>query len=181
MLPYIAINQAKEYFTNLHDVEVNQWYDKELGLRYSFHLNLAYEQYCKFSHLLETDEELESVGVAIWGHDSMEDARLTYKNLSSEYGAKVADIIYCCTDEKGKNREERKSETFYKELGENELAVYAKLCDMMANIQYSMLSGSNMFAKYKREWETNKMKDNCFIERFETMFDYIDWVFTCPN
>ena len=84
----------------------------------------------------------------------------------------VADIVYCVTDEKGKNRKERKNDKYYQELKENKLAVFVKLADLAANTLFSKLSGSSMYEKYKKEWP--KFKEKLYIAEYKEFFNYIE-------
>ena len=54
----------------------------------------------------------------------------------------VAEVIYLCTDDKGRNRKERKSERYYNGLEENEIALFVKLCDIISNVKYSILTSN---------------------------------------
>ena len=126
-----------------HDVACNQKYGRYLP--YSFHLKATVAQVKKYSYLLkESDDRLVCI-IAGAGHDLIEDARMTYNdvrelvlnNSSFINVRKVTDIIYCCTESKGRNRDERHSDLFFYDLKQNRLAVYVKLCDIMA-IHYSL-------------------------------------------
>jgi hypothetical protein len=175
---------AKEFFFNLHDVECNQKYGK---LPYSFHLELVEQQYFKFKHLIpdvkarplnsfDTTRLRDLVLIAIYGHDSIEDCRLTYNDVNRLYGDIVAEIIYLCTEDKGRNRGERKSEKWYNELKTFNLAVFVKLCDLIANVKYSLLTNSTMFDKYKNEYK-EKVKPILYSDEYKEMFDYLDKLF----
>lgn len=160
----------KQYCIRQHDIECNQKYDKELP--YSFHLNLVAIQQRKWEYLLGNVDEMTFTNKGAWGHDLIEDARKTYNDIRNIAGKIVADIIYCCTDEKGKNRDERHNAKFYMELKENRLAVFVKLCDIIANITYSLLTNSSMYRKYSKEYP--KMKSYLFMEEFKPMFEHIE-------
>lgn len=143
----------------IHDIRCNQKYDEILP--YSVHLkSVVYHANVFIEHIKEEDRE--DVLIAAAGHDLIEDARLTYNDIVNKYNKKVADIIYCCTDEKGRTREERHSEKYYNELKENRLAVYVKICDLMSNINYSLLRKSSMYDKYKNDFE--KIKNHLYIK-----------------
>lgn len=143
--------EAKSYFTNLHDVECNQKYNKNLP--YSFHLEMVAKQADKYNHHIPSDNPYQNaVWVGIWGHDSIEDARLTYNDVKKKFGEIAADIVYLCTEFKGKTRAERKPTDFYLQLRENDLATFVKLCDIMANTKFSLLTNSSMFNRYKAEY-----------------------------
>jgi len=168
----MTVERAKKFFFNLHDVEVNQKYNKILP--YSFHLEMVHIQYIKFGHLL-TIEENEIASIASYGHDSIEDARLTYNDLKTEFNIEVAEVIYLCTENKGRNRLARKGDEWYKDLSTNDLAIFVKLCDVIANVKFSLLTNSSMFGKYKQEY--NHFRSLIYKERFKTMFEYLDKLF----
>ncbi len=164
-----------EYFTHLHDVVCNQTYSNELP--YSFHLQMVAAQAKKFEkYITSNNPHNHAVWVGIWGHDSIEDARLTYNDIKRRFGEKAAEIIYLCTEYKGRNRDERKPKELYLELMTNENAVFVKLCDMIANIKFSLLTNSSMFRKYVKEW-TEKVEPILSPKMrpiFPDMFSYID-------
>lgn len=88
---------AKSYFTNLHDVECNQKYNGNLP--YSFHLEMVAKQAEKYQHHIPSDNPYyNAVWTGIWGHDSIEDARLTYNDVKEKFGEIAADIVYLCTE-----------------------------------------------------------------------------------
>ena len=174
-----------------HDVECNQKYGGSLP--YSTHLKFVEAQGEKFIHLIsdgyvENKDNMFSddvaykniIRLALTAHDAQEDARMSYndiKKLASNLGNTiagevVADIIYAVTDEKGKNRSERKSEKYYKELKENKLAVFVKLADLSANTLFSKLTGNSMYEKYKKEFP--KFKEKVYIKEYEDFFNYVE-------
>jgi (p)ppGpp synthase/HD superfamily hydrolase len=158
-----------KYCKNQHDVVCNQKYD-DIHL-YSFHLALVDVQYEKWKHLLDPSEH-DMVEKAIWGHDLIEDARVTYKDVEKRVGTAVANIIFGVTDSQGRTRAERKDDAFWKRLTAEELSVFVKLCDVMANATYSYMTGSSMFKKYGSEFPNFKMK--AFVPRFKPMFDKLE-------
>ena len=70
-------------------------------------------------------------------HDVIEDTEVTYKDVKENFGEEVAEIVYCVTDELGRNRKERKSKT-YKKIYDNPKAIVVKLCDRISNMYESM-------------------------------------------
>ena len=99
----------------------------------------------------ETVTLREAVMIAVWGHDLIEDARVSYNDVKSNLGPEAADIIYAVTNEKGKNRSERANAKYYEGIRNTPGAVFVKLCDRIANVQYSKLTKSRMFEMYKEE------------------------------
>ncbi len=173
-----------EFCYKQHDIICNQKYGD--GLPYSFHLKLVVKVAEQFIELIPKtkvgkgsrimgpvySKERDWVLMGAAGHDLIEDARLTYNDVLNLSGSKhVADIIYCCTEDKGRTREERHSEKFYKDLSENKLAVFVKLCDIIANVKYSILTNSTMLAKYKNEY--NKTHEYLYVEEFDSMFSHL--------
>lgn len=63
----------------------------------------------------------------------------------------VGDIVYAVTNEKGKNRSERANDKYYAGIVATPGAVFVKLCDRIANVQYGKMTGSGMYDKYKKE------------------------------
>jgi hypothetical protein len=86
----------------------------------------------------------------------------------------LAEIIFLCTEMRGRNRAERKNDVFYQQLAQNELAVFVKLCDIMANLKYSILENSSMYDKYLAEWSKTRsiLKDH--LTTYQNMFAHID-------
>lgn len=188
---------TKERIFKIHDEDCNQKYADILP--YSFHLDCVQKQGDKFSYLLPIDHDLTIQGfigytgldVCLWGHDLIEDARMTYNDIielmsvkdynvpvfmsddkMNEIAVQIAEVIYAVTDEKGKNRKERKSEKYYKELKSNEIAVFVKLADIAANTLFSKLQGSSMYHKYKKEFP--HLKSKLYIEDYKEFFDYVE-------
>lgn len=186
------MKELTEIVYNQHDVVCNQKYGDNLP--YSFHLKAVEAQGEKFIYLIEhkgVEDSLDYrnpsislrnvVRYSLLMHDIIEDGRLTYNDVvkitNDEFGnytasTQVADIVYCVTDEKGKNRAERKNDKYYKELKENKLAVFVKLADLAANTLYSKLTGSSMYEKYKKEFPN--FKEKVYIAEYEEFFNYVE-------
>jgi (p)ppGpp synthase/HD superfamily hydrolase len=158
--------------------KTNHYYDEYLP--YSFHLRMVAQVYKDFKHVLSknlftvkeevqrgswetfdvTDEVIE---LACYGHDLIEDCRVSYNDVKTnldEYSgySHIADIIYAVTNEKGKNRKERANDKYYEGIRNTPGAVFVKLCDRIANVQYSKLTKSRMFEMYKKENEDFMIK-----------------------
>lgn len=161
------MRSAIQYAIDCHE-KTNHLYD---GMTYVFHLASVFNTAAKFHHLLPT-ESVETVYAACWAHDLIEDTRQTYNDVKNVLGEEVADIVFACTNEKGKNRKERANEKFYTELKANPLAVFVKVCDRIANIEYSMKKGSNMLFRYVEEVED--FERHLYLDQFGPMFLYIN-------
>lgn len=166
---------TREYFFDLHDVQCNQKYNKTLP--YSFHLDMVYKQGEKFKQVLGPNFPYWSdIVTGLYGHDAVEDARLTYNDIKDRFGERAAEIIYCCTEERGRTRYERHSLTYFEELSMNDLAIFVKLCDIIANVKFSLLSNSSMFKKYKQEYA--EVKKWLYKREYQIMFDYLEQLFS---
>ena len=97
---------------------VNQTYDGYLP--YAFHLRLTASYALRFLPLLQLDEaQGETVLAAAYFHDTLEDARLSYNDLTAllnrlkdEHGLRLdvraaAEAVYALTNDKGRTRAER--------------------------------------------------------------------------
>lgn len=178
----MSVSHADKYFTKLHDIDCNQKYG--YNLPYSFHLHCVYEIAQKFLYLIRRDVH-NIVLISCFGHDSIEDARISYNDIKSMYGEQVAEIIYLCTENKGRTRNERKDSAFYNELFANELAVFVKLCDLIANVSYSILSNSKMFDTYKQEYngkiKPKLMESSTLSTKYVDIIIYIEKLFNLNN
>lgn len=129
-----------------HD-ETNHLYD---GKKYEIHLWAVVDIAKMFIHYIPI-EKRETVLAACWLHDTIEDCRVTYNDVKAEFGEEVAEIVYALTNEKGRTRRDRANFIYYKGICETPFAAFVKMCDRIANIKYSIDSGSSMLNKYKAE------------------------------
>lgn len=83
-------------------------------------------------------------------HDSMEDAGMKFRNIKAEFGERVAEMVYCLTDEIGRNRKERHDKT-YPKIRSNEDALIGKLCDRITNAEFSAKERSRQMDMYRTE------------------------------
>lgn len=190
------MTKFQEFCYHQHDVLVNHKYDETLP--YSFHLNLVGEQAKKFIYLIEdklikNDKNIFSNSIQLkdiildgaYGHDLDEDARLTYNNYkdkaTSIYGNSVAgeilaDIIFYCTELRGRSRDERHGNKYIEGLRNNKYALFVKLCDIAANVGYGLLTNSSMYQKYQKEFP--KFKEQLYLNEFDDLFVYIEKLLT---
>jgi (p)ppGpp synthase/HD superfamily hydrolase len=113
---------------------------------------------------------------ATWGHDLIEDCRVSYNDVKEQLGQEAADIIYAVTNEKGKNRKERANDKYYEGIRNTPGAVFVKLCDRIANVQYSKMTKSRMFEMYKKENDEFIVKlgyDDTNTHPYFEMFSYL--------
>jgi (p)ppGpp synthase/HD superfamily hydrolase len=146
--------------------KTNHMYD--VYLPYEFHLRMVAEVADEFKHLLDDtidyfsgkenvrhDENKVTLRTAclraVFGHDLIEDCRVSYNDVKVKLGEEAADIIYAVTNDKGKNRKERAGVKYYEGIRHTPGAVFVKLCDRIANVQYGKLTKSRMFEMYEKE------------------------------
>lgn len=131
----------------------NHMYDTYLP--YEFHLRMVVNVAHNFINVISPGQIIkpnqDDIILAAWGHDLIEDTRVSYNDVSKVLGFYAADIIYAVTNEKGKNRKERANDKYYEGIRNTPGAVFVKLCDRIANVQYSKMTGSRMFEMYEKE------------------------------
>lgn len=169
----------------------NHMYD--IYLPYEFHLRMVNQVAKDFKHLLDNTKDYftgepynclrqdqitlqDACLLASWGHDLIEDTRVSYNDVLIYLGQEVADIIYAVTNEKGKTRKERANEKYYEGIRNTPGAVFVKLCDRIANVQYSKMTKSRMFETYKKE-NNNFVESLGFVKDkthpLQSMVDYL--------
>jgi (p)ppGpp synthase/HD superfamily hydrolase len=126
----------------------NHFYDTYLP--YEFHLNMVAQVARDFAYLVSSDAR-ESIELAAYGHDLIEDTRVSFNDVVKVLGIDIAKIIYAVSNEKGQTRKERANEKYYAGIRATPFATYIKLCDRIANVQYSKMTKSKMFEMYKKE------------------------------
>jgi len=127
--------------------EVNQTYGNDLP--YHYHTDLVGAIAHKYIALIPTKKQGE-VLAACYLHDTIEDCRKTYNDVSKIFGKEVADLVYAVTNEKGKTRKERANAHYYHGINSTRFAVFVKLCDRIANVLHGTIHGG-MLDMYKKE------------------------------
>ena len=96
-------------------------------------------------------------------HDSIEDARQTYNDVTrtarqwmdDEQAHMAAEIVYALTNDKGRTRAERAGEHYYQGIRQTPYAPMVKLADRLANMTYSCEcideDNTHMREVYRRE------------------------------
>jgi hypothetical protein len=103
---------------------------------------------------------------------------VSYNDVNVVLGTHVADLVYALTNEKGKTRKERANDKYYEGIRTEKYGVFIKMCDRIANVEYSKISGSRMFDVYKKENENfiNKLGIKQYHMCY-SMKEYLDKVF----
>ena len=144
----------------------NHQYD--VYLPYEFHLRMVNQVAMDYKHLLDDTKDYftgepyrgpmqdqvtlrDACLTATFGHDLIEDCRVSYNDVKDHLGQEAAEIVYALTNDKGKNRKERGGIKYYEGIRNTPGAIFVKLCDRIANVQYSKMTKSRMFEMYKKE------------------------------
>lgn len=139
---------------------INHYYDDYLP--YEFHLRMVRAEGDRFKSLVTCGQGVATpagmrtlvqsdITYALWGHDLLEDTLLSYSALAERFSCVMAEIVYAVTNEKGRSRSERANDKYYDGIRATPGAAFVKLCDRIANVKYSKMTGSAMFSKYQKE------------------------------
>lgn len=166
---YTWIERFEATAFELH-ARVNQKYGEILP--YGFHLKLTASYVSRYGYLVaENEKDVLILYAAAYLHDTIEDARMTFNDLvkfiaefkvpdlilpeevQQQICRDVPEIVYALTNEKGRNRKERANEAYYKGIRETKFASFVKMCDRLANIQYTTMYffANRMLDIYRRE------------------------------
>jgi (p)ppGpp synthase/HD superfamily hydrolase len=88
--------------------------------------------------------------IAGYLHDILEDTGLSFNDIKRLFNEEIAEMVYCVTDELGRNRKEKKSKTLPK-TASNPDAIILKLADRIANIEHG--GKIDMYAKEYQEFK----------------------------
>jgi (p)ppGpp synthase/HD superfamily hydrolase len=158
----VKIEQIRTSAHELHQ-SVNQIYGDKLP--YGFHLDMVVEGIADFGYLVcACEDDILPLFFGGYYHDSIEDARVTYNDvmniarkwMTEDQALMATEIVYALTNDKGRTREERAGEKYYKGIRETPYAPFVKLCDRLANVTYtcsvdSGRKGNRMREVYKQE------------------------------
>jgi hypothetical protein len=150
--PLLSIEAFREYCVDRHDNYCNQKYGSTLP--YSYHLMMVMRVFERFNNKLThlTDDDRNLLNYSLPGHDLLEDTRLTYGKLQELIPGEALKAIYLCTQYRGRNADERYPIAYYRDIARNKIALVTKLCDMIANVEHGLETGSNKPRKYKERY-----------------------------
>lgn len=185
------MNKSDDWCIQKHR-ETNHLYDKYLP--YELHLRMSANVADRYKSLLDNEKDYytgykfgeegffddvmtlrRACLIAIWGHDLLEDTRCSFGEIKNELGPEAADIIYAVTNEKGRNREEKANSKYYEGIRNTKGADFVKLCDRIANVEYSKMTRSRMLETYRKENERFliEMGGQNLSHPLLPMFDYL--------
>lgn len=163
-------SSAKEFAIRAHQ-NTNHYYDTYLP--YEFHLRMVVKvagEYLKFVDNSCHDDIIK----ICWLHDVIEDCRVSYSDIEKSFGKNVAEAVRACTNySRGRDRDEKMPDECYYDIKTTPNALFVKLCDRIANVEYSKMTASRMFDKYKNEHSkfSEKLRTNGHLTQ---MWNYLD-------
>jgi (p)ppGpp synthase/HD superfamily hydrolase len=160
------IEKAKNYAIECHNT-TGHLYD---GKPYEIHLQMVFDTAKKFIYLIPAEAQ-ENVLAACWVHDVIEDCRQTYNDVKAKTNETIAELAYALTNEKGKTRKERANNKYYKDIRETPFATFIKVCDRIANYEYSKQQGSRMAELYEKEM--SHFLNILYDAKYEYLFNYL--------
>lgn len=164
-IKFISDLHKHDLFALMAHHSVRQTYD---GRPYYYHVKSVAMTTLEFSILKGKELELAYIGALY--HDLIEDChQFTYNDVKKKHGVDIADIVYACTELRGKNRKERHGDEYIKTLKESKIGSYVKLCDIYSNMKNAKETGHSMLKAYKKEYP--KTKKIFYSDEFKEIFD----------
>jgi len=149
---------------------INQLYG---GLPYYVHPQEVVDFVHMFEHLLKEDDIDIAICVA-WLHDVVEDTGLTHNNIKKHFGDKIA-ALSCnlCNNIHGKTRDERANDDYYSRLKSDDISVFVKIADRLANMFHSYHYGNTgMYKTYKKELP--QFKEKLYNGMYDEMWELLE-------
>lgn len=168
---------AREFAVRKH-AETNHYYD---GFNYEKHLDMAWGFAIQFIYLLPRSVWAD-VLAAVWCHDVIEDCRVSYNDLKKITNERVAELVFAVTNEKGRTRAERAGARYYAGILDTPYAPFVKLCDRLANVQYTASKGgSRMLEVYAAEQPKFEEWLLPTVAEYKPMWDMLNTLLGLPN
>ena len=162
------IQQALNFATEAH-TSTNHTYD---GHPYMIHLERAVAIGYDFLHLVPDEQQYQAIS-ALWLHDTIEDCRVSYNDLKTKFGPVVAEAVLAVTPRWGRNRKEKQGAEYYEHIRNTPLAIFVKLCDRIANAEYSR-ENNNMGKLAMYLAELPMLKRVLYVPYYEPLFARLD-------
>lgn len=140
------IRKMMEFATKAHSAQMYDQYP------YQHHLVCVFNVLKEVGYSENVPEHIDILTAGI-GHDLLEDSATSYSDVKRLFNESVAEIIFCMTDEMGRNRKEKKEKT-YPKIRSNPTSIIVKLADRIANIRHSIENSkdSDFLKMYKKEY-----------------------------
>jgi len=165
---FALVEKAKAYAYSAHGI-TNHFYGKK---PYSYHLESVVSFAQQFIYLIP-EEEREDVLAACWMHDTEEDARLSFNEIKCFLNQTVADYVHAVTNNRGKSRNERADCEYYQGIIRYKHALFVKLCDRIANVNFSINNSAKHYKMYQKE---TYFHDMLYLDngKYQEMWNYLD-------
>lgn len=121
---------------------------------YNVHLEDVVSVIKRYSYYIPEDKH-DLLIVCGYLHDIVEDTEITEKYLIRNFNYEVADIIYRVSNERARDDKEKLFKTLPK-IWRNDLAIFLKLSDRIANTTNSKNTGYKTYDTYKNEYPVFK-------------------------
>ena len=133
------------------------YYFKHLQATENILIELGYAKYEGIFTATFEEEIISAYRYKIdaWLHDLLEDGCLSYNDIKKRFGIDIAEDCFAMEEEKGRNRKERKPDSYYINIGKNIYAGRVKIADRTANIEES--TDMEMAKMYWKENEQFKL------------------------
>lgn len=109
-------------------------------------------------------------------HDTIEDCEQsktkTYREINEAFGLRVAEGVFCVSDELGRTRQEEKEKT-YPKVKSNADSIFVKLADRITNVEISIKTNNKKMLKTYID-EHKELSDGIYNGDFEDMWKYLD-------
>lgn len=142
------------------------------------HSNQPYDDIFPYEkHLDDVVDVLKRFGfsgmyiIAGFLHDTVEDDAISYNDIKNHFGIEVAEMVYCVTDELGRNRDEKKRKTLPK-TASNPDAIILKLADRIANVEHA--GKIDMYAKEYKEFKNALFPYS--TQKAKPMWEHLDFL-----
>lgn len=137
------IRMAREFALKAHSSQI-------YGEIYPYykHLEDVYNVLIRFGF---NEKNNLNILIASFLHDTIEDTNTSYSDLKKVFGEEVAELVFCMSDEMGRNRKEKKAKT-YPKIRSNPGAVILKVADRIANAEFSTEQKSPQADMYRKEY-----------------------------
>jgi guanosine-3',5'-bis(diphosphate) 3'-pyrophosphohydrolase len=157
------IKKAREFALKAHTTQT-------YGGIYPYykHLEDVYNILTKFG--FNEDRDLDIL-VASFLHDTIEDTNVSYTDLKKAFDENIAEIVYCMSDEMGRNRKEKKEKT-YPKIRSNPKSVILKVADRIANVEFSSTQTSGHIDMYRKEHKDFEYNLRIY-RQIDDMWDYL--------
>lgn len=172
----LQIEKARDYACQKHQ-DANHTYGEYW---YAYHLEMVVAIANKYIGLLPPGNEIHGMVIsACWCHDLIEDARQTYNAVRNEMGMEVAEMVFACTNEKGRFRQDRANDKYYEGIRSMPYADFVKLCDRIANVQHCINTKNKMLEMYQKE--NPRFVKQLYNKKYEPMFNELEELLNTTN